>query len=260
MQHLTEEDLVSIHYRDAESAAAAEHLRSCDDCGAQYDTLRRVLALVTEAPVPERGEHYADDVWNRLRWRLERRKRRTWQSLAAIAAVLAIAFVTGQWWEARHHQTDATPIQVAHATKTGAESESVAQTDGARRDRMLILVVGDHLESSERVLTELVNADPKKEFDLDGQQKRVKDLVVSNRLYRQTASGRGDEQTASILSDLEPVLVEIANAPSTLTAEQVRALQRRIDAQGLLFKVRLISAQTSGGESAPPPTPTGTSL
>ena len=253
MQHLTEEDLVILHYHDADTDAAREHLRTCDACRAQYDTLKRVLALVSEAPVPERGEGYANDVWNRLRWRLERRKRRTWQSLAAIAAVLAIAFVTGQWWEARHHMNPAT-----QTTSPSTPVAQVAQAQPARPDRLLILVVGDHLETSERVLTELANADPQKQLQLDGQQERVKDLVASNRLYRQTANDRGDKKTASILSDLEPVLVEIANAPSTLTPEQVRALQRRIDAQGLLFKVRLISAQTSGGESAPPAT--GTSL
>src|SRR3954465_11172413 len=114
MQHLTEEDLVLLHYRDGDSPAASEHLRTCDVCRAQYDTLKRVLALVSEAPVPERGPTYADDVWNRLRWRLDRRKRRTWQSLTAIAAVLAIAFVTGQWWEARQHKNQ--PAQMATAT------------------------------------------------------------------------------------------------------------------------------------------------
>jgi len=254
MQHLTEEDLVLLHYHDAETPAASEHLRSCDACRAQYDTLKRVLALVSEAPVPERGPEYAEAVWNRLRWRLDRKKRRTWQSLAAIAAVLAIAFVTGQWWEARQHRS--TTTQPAGIRSTVATP--VAQTQAAPNDRLLILVVGDHLESSERVLTELANADPKKRLDLDGQQKRAQDLVVSNRLYRQSANDRGDTRMSAILSDLEPVLVELANAPSTLTPEQVRAIQRRIDAQGLLFKVRLISAQTSGGESAPPPT--GTSL
>ena len=255
MQHLTEEDLVLLHYRDADSPEVSEHLRGCATCRGQYDTLRRVLALVSEAPVPERSATYADEVWNRLRWRLDRRKRRTWQSLVAIAAVLAIAFVTGQWWEARQHRsTPANPLQVA-TTAPAATTASARQQLG---DRVLILVVGDHLESSERVLVELANADPKKQLDIGGERERVQDLVASNRLYRQAAAGNGDKRTASILADLEPVLIELANAPSTLTPEQVRALQRRIDAQGLLFKVRLISAQTSGGESAPPPT--GTSL
>jgi hypothetical protein len=255
MQHLTEEDLVLLHYRDAETPAASEHLRTCDACRGQYDTLKRVLALVSDAPVPERGPAYESEVWNRLRWRLDRKKRRTWQSLAAIAAVLAIAFVTGQWWEARQHRNE--PVRVAAATTTGTATP-VAQVQPANHDRFLILVVGDHLESSERVLTQLANADPKKQLELDGQQSRVQDLLASNRLYRQSANERGDKRMASILSDLEPVLTEIANSPSTLTAEQVRSLQRRIDAQGLLFKVRLISAQTGGGESAP--VATGTSL
>jgi len=253
MQHLTEEDLVLLHYHEAETPAASEHLRTCDACRAQYDTLKRVLALVSEAPVPDRGPEYADQVWNRLRWRLDRKKRRTWQSLAAIAAVLAIAFVTGQWWEARQHHTTTIQPGVRSTVAT-----PVAQSQSPAPDRLLILVVGDHLESSERVLTELANADPKKRLDLDGQQKRAQDLVVSNRLYRQSANDRGDQRMSSLLSDLEPLLVELANAPSTLTPEQVRAIQRRIEAQGLLFKVRLISAQTGGGESAPPPT--GTSL
>jgi hypothetical protein len=257
MQHLTEEQLVFHHYRDDDSPSAAiEHLGTCEACRAQYDTLRRVLALVSDMPVPERGSGYGEAVWNRLRWRLDRRKRRRGQTLAAIAAVLAIAFVAGQWWEARQH------LRPAGTPSWNGGVQPVAAFDAGsphHGDRLLIVVVGGHLESSERILTELVNADPKKQLDIAAEQKRAGDLVVSNRIYRQTAADRGEKRMVSILSDLEPVLIELANAPSTLTADQVRALQRRIEAQGLLFKVRLISAQTSGGESAPPPQ-TGTSL
>jgi hypothetical protein len=256
MQHLNEEQLVLHHYRDDEaSSATAEHLNSCAACRGQYETLRRVLALVSDLPVPERGDDYADAVWNRLRWRLDRKKRRTWQTLISVAAILAIAFVTGQWWEARQHRAN---VPGAVPGGSGAVALSSAPAQSAATGRLLIVVVGDHLESSERMLTELANADPKKQFDAVSQQKRAQDLVASNRIYRQTASDRGEKRMVSILSDLEPVLIELANAPSTLTPEQVQALQRRIDAQGLLFKVRMISAQTSGGESAPPRT--GTSL
>ncbi|MGZ7080947.1 MAG: anti-sigma factor family protein [Thermoanaerobaculia bacterium] len=256
MQHLTEEQLILHHYRDDDApSATAEHLNSCADCRAQYETLRRVLALVSDLPVPERGDDYADAVWNRLRWRLDRKKRRAWQSLVSVAAILAIAFVTGQWWEARQHRNS---DRVTVAGNNAALVSSAARTQSATADRLLIVVVGDHLESSERMLTELANADPKKQLDVGSHQKRAQELVASNRIYRQTASDRGDKRMVSILSDLEPVLLELANAPSTLTPDQVQALQRRIDAQGLLFKVRLISAQTAGGESAPPRT--GTSL
>jgi hypothetical protein len=252
MQHLTEEQLVLHHYRDGDgSPDAVAHLRACGACSAEYATLRRVLDLVSEAPVPERGDEYGEAVWNRLRWRLGRRRRRTWELIASIAAVLAIAFVGGRWWEARQHH-DA-PVPAASTAQPAA-----AQQPAANGERLLVLVVGDHLETSERVLTELVNADPQKGLDVARQQERVQDLVLSNRIYRQTASERGDARIASILSDLEPVLIELSNSPSTLTPEAVRALQRRIDSQGLLFKVRLISAQTRGGDK--PAAPAGNSL
>lgn len=97
------------------------------------------------------------------------------------------------------------------------------------------------------MLVELSNADPKKSLDVSSQQKRAVDLVASNRIYRQTAVQRGDERIASVLSDLEPVLVELSHAGSTLTPEEVSALQKRIDAKGLLFKVRVVSAQNAEG-------------
>src|SRR5512141_719513 len=193
MQHLTEEQLVLHHYRDGDSSPdSVEHLRTCDACRAEYETLRRVLDLVSEAPVPERGSEYGEAVWNRLRWRLDRRKRATWRMLAAVAAVLAIAFVGGRWWEARQHHDAAVPM--------ASVAQPAAQTQPANGNRMLVLVVGDHLESSERVLTELVNADPKKQLDVARQHERVQDLVVSNRIYRQTASERGDSRIVAILS------------------------------------------------------------
>ena len=85
MQHLTEEQLVAFHYRDLDfPSGAAEHIASCPDCSKQYDTLRGVLALVSEAPVPERDEAYGEEVWRRLRWKLgANARRRRWQPSAA---------------------------------------------------------------------------------------------------------------------------------------------------------------------------------
>ena len=73
--------------------------------------------------------------------------------------------------------------------------------------------------------------------------------MASNRIYRQTATQRGDDRLASVLSDLEPVLLEIAHSDGKLSPDEATALQKRIDSKGLLFKVRVISAQTSGQES-----------
>jgi anti-sigma factor RsiW len=246
MQHLNEEELVLHHYHDGEGAAAVEqHLASCDECRAQFNTLRRVLALVDEMPVPERGDDYSGEIWSRLRWKLgsDRRRRVRWQSALAAAAVLALAFFAGQLWHARNSAT-APAGRIAGAT----QSASIAQQQ-ASHDRLLLIVVSDHLDSSERMLTELANADPKRSLDVSGESKRAVELVASNRIYRQTAARNGDGRVAMLLADLEPVLVELAHAGDTLTPDKVTALQKRIESKGLLFKVRVVGAQTGGRET-----------
>jgi len=237
MQHLNDEDLIAHHYRDAD---ASEHLDVCADCRAQYETLCRVLALVDALPVPERDAAYPDQVWNRLRWRLERRRRRTWQWLAGVAAVLAIAFVTGEWWKER--QPVDSRQQIADS-RTATPSNPATQQPN---NRVLVYVVGDHLDAAERVLAEVANADPKKGLDVGEEQKRAEDLVDANRIYRQTAVRRGDKRIAALLSDIEPILVELSHSGAKLSSDELTSMQKRIDSKNLLFKMRVMSAQGEG--------------
>lgn len=244
MQHLNEEQLVSHYYHDDEAPAAAEaHLASCPECRAQFETIRRVLTLVSDAPVPERGDAYAGEVWTRLRWKLGAPRRRVrWTQFAAAAAVLAFAFFAGQWWHARNFAT--APIQTASPVVFVAASNQ-------EKNRVLFVVVSDHLESSERMLAEVANADPHRDFDVAGE--RAADLVASNRIYRQSAMSRGDHRIAALLSDLEPILVELSHADKTISPAELESIQKRIESKGLLFKVRVMSAQTGSGGDKPAP-------
>jgi hypothetical protein len=242
MQHLTEQELVLHHYHDDESPAAiAEHLGSCDLCRAEYNSIRRVLALVDELPVPERKEGYGEQVWSRLRWKLgnDRIRRRSWQTALAAAAVLAVAFFAGVLWHARSGgQRPSAALSPAGQPRAAALHETAPQPD-----RILLVVVTDHLDSSERMLTEVANADAKHGIDLGDEQGRAEELVASNRIYRQTALQHGDDRRATLLADIEPVLLEIAHSDGKLSPDAAAALQKRIDSKGLLFKVRVITAQ-----------------
>ncbi len=99
--------------------------------------------------------------------------------------------------------------------------------------------LGDHLEQSERALLELTNAEVNAEgIELDLQ--RAESLLKANRLYRQTAEGQGNRALASVLDDLERVLLDVANGPEKLSAAQAEALRTRVEDQELLFKVKII--------------------
>ena len=57
--------------------------------------------------------------------------------------------------------------------------------------------------------------------------------------------------TASVFK--VPVLLELAHAGPSLSPEQLAALQKRIESKGLLFKVRVVSAQMDGRETSAAP-------
>jgi hypothetical protein len=105
------------------------------------------------------------------------------------------------------------------------------------------------------MLLQVANADTTSGLDLTNERGRAEELVASNRIYRQTATQRGDDRLASVLADLEPILQEIAHSDGKLSPDAAASLQKRIDSKGLLFKVRVISAQTSGHETTTPAAP-----
>lgn len=263
MQHLNEEQLILHHYHDdgPEVAVVEQHLNACAECRAQYDTLCRVLALVDDLPVPQRGDEYGTEVWNRLRWRLGRSDRaRVWQAFAAAAMIALVFFAGGLWW-AKRNTTRPSGEQVAASGEraaTATTAATVAAAPAVNHDRILLVVVSDHLDSSERMLLELTNADASRGLDVTAERRRAVDLVSDNRLYRQTATRRGDKRIAALLTELEPILVELAHADDRLSAGELTSLQKRINSKELLFKVRVVSAQTSGREAPAAPLPKGT--
>ena len=70
---------------------------------------------------------------------------------------------------------------------------------------------------------------------------RARDLLSENRLLRETAAHDGDLTHASLLDDLERVLLDVANSPAEMSSEDLLALQQRMEHDSLLFKVRITS-------------------
>ena len=66
--------------------------------------------------------------------------------------------------------------------------------------------------------------------------------MAENRLYRQTAERTGQAAIASLLEELERVLLEIEHAPSKMPPEELKELRRRLRDDGILFKIRVMGA------------------
>ena len=248
MNHLTEEQLVLHYYGESgetgetatgNTLATERHLEECGECRGLYASLQRVLNVVDSLPVPERSADYGAQVWQRIEHSVgaQRRTLRTlpaswrWAAAgAAFAALMVTAFIAGRIYP-RHNQ----PARMA---------ASDAQTG----ERVLLVAVGDYLERSQMVLIELTNANPKGSKDISAEQERAGGLVTETRLYRQTAARTGDTRIAGVLDELERVLVDITHAPSNMTPHQLEELRQRLEAEGILFKIRVLGSNVRNQE------------
>jgi hypothetical protein len=246
MTHPTDEDLVLHLYDDPTASGQVRHIAECADCAARVEEMRRLLWAVDAQPVPLRDAAYGARVWERIERRLDaeratantRSPRRTWALAAAAAAIAVFAFLLGRGTVA--------PPQAGSPQATGSLSPDA-------RERILLDAVSRHFDKSERVLIEASNATGDGSGGFAAIRSGAENLLASNRLYRQTAQRSGERAVAQTLEDLERALLEIANGPAQPSPEQIEALQRRLAAQGVLFKIRVLSPRVQAPTTSPGP-------
>jgi hypothetical protein len=278
MMHPTDEQLALHYYGENDDRKVAEHLDECEACRAEMDRIVSVLSAV-EMPVPERGEEYGAQVWHNLRGLLPENEPKAswwrspltlrWAALGAVAALIVMAFFLGR---ATQQPKDRTVVQTPTQTQPIETTPKAPEAQGPRtqnasvekksdnpalrngRDRILLVAVGDHLERSQMILVELMNATPGESLDISTQQRAAEDLVSENRLYRQAAKRDKDASVANLLDELERVLVDIAHEPSKLSGAELESVKQRIEAQGIVFKVRVVGSQIQQRKQRPRPT------
>jgi hypothetical protein len=272
--HYSEDELTLYYYGEAPSAGfgAARrkadiegHLQECSDCARIYREISGTLAMVVAEEAPERGERYGLEVWQRIRHRLpEPEPAFKWfkwftgfkgfgfREFAAAAVVLMIAaFVAGRVSMNLSNSANlANPANPANSANSANPANPPNSANLANPGvRLLVSDVADHLERSERMLTDIMNTS--NPGDISMEQGWAEDLLSTSRLYRQDATEAGEQSIATILDDLERNLLEIVHSPSKISAADLEQLRRRIDAAALLFKVRVMSEQLRDREADP---------
>jgi hypothetical protein len=157
-----------------------------------------------------------------------------------MAGLLVAAFLAGRFYPPPQQVKRPVPL-VAYDPQAG--------------ERILLVAVGDYLERSQMVLVELANANPKAPMDITSARERAADLVSESRLYRQTAAHTGNAAVASVLDDLDRVLLEISHAPSRLSPGELENLRQRLEAEGILFKIRVLGSNVRNQEEPAASTP-----
>jgi hypothetical protein len=280
--HLTPEELIDYHYGEsARNGDRQQHLAACPGCASEYATLVQDLGSIADEfaaqTQPARSAEYAEHVWTSLSPRLSplapqrparlgihlvpkthHRLRLALALATAAAALAAVAFYSGQLWEKTRNRTIITHNQQPPQTES-RQGNQPAATPGnppqAPKQQVIVFVLSDHLDRSERLLVELSHPE---EAAVDPALKTTaRELLTENRLYRQRIahssssqnSPAGDESIGIALQSLERVLSEVANDPGGLSPNEIKALEKKLNTDSLLFEVRVLRSRVPGGNA-----------
>jgi hypothetical protein len=250
MNHLSDDELIAHAYAEDDGNAVPQHLAACSECAKAYSRLRSDLADMKFAEAPARDAAYGHRVWESIANSLpgyESRKSwfrgALWPALSyAVAGIVLVvsAFLGGRLWEHRHAQT----VAQNHAQQ---HEQIVAQPD----QRVLVVVLSDHLDRSERLLVELNHADPDNGKVASPLRDQARSLLPANRICRQNAKQDDDRALSAALDRLDRLLVELANQPEGLNSQTISRLQDEMNTDGLLFEVRVLRSRQAASSTHP---------
>jgi hypothetical protein len=236
MNHLNEEQLIELYYSH-DGPEAARHLGECTQCARTYASLQADLADLKSIDPPPRDDSYGEHVWRAIAPRLPvyPARPKPWFrqplglglcSAAACTLLVAAAFYAGRVWEHR---------QAPHTV-------AVRPTAPAPQ-RVVVVLLSDHLDRSERLLVQLKHANADDTGLASPLRDEARSLLVANRKCRQDAEHAGDPALTHALDHLNQLLSELANQPGGLNAAAIARLQNEMNTDGLLFEVRVLRSR-----------------
>jgi hypothetical protein len=241
MKHLVEDELIGEALGDGASGAA-QHLEVCSECARAYADLKNDLAELkpVEPPMPDAA--YGERVWNAIADSLPvyAPRPRRWPGVSLIqgitlmqglsyAAVCAL-LVAGAFYAGSRWQQGRTPV---------AQNKPAANN----RRPIVVVVLSDHLDRSERLLVELKHVDAGNADMMPPLRDEARSLLAANRICRSNAEKSGDPELQTALDHLDHLLNELANQPGGLNAASIDRLKDEMNSDGLLFEVRVLRSR-----------------
>lgn len=179
---------------------------------------------------------YARQMRAQVSMRLEPRSARRravawvrWGYAAAAGLLLAAGVgggvVAGRIWE-RHQQPQITAAKASPAKQN---------------QHVVVVVLEEHLDRSEQLLVELKHADGDR-AEMGVIREEAVSLLKVNGERRNQAEAVGDRELSAALGQLETVLQAVAGEPATVREGELERLGRRLNAEGLLFDLRVLEA------------------
>ncbi len=250
-------------YFDRELAATdreqvAAHLIACGDCSEEFASLTAAQELFGRY---DREVEVPPFLWTRIAARMPVAGQRRWFDLVAVRvgaiAVVLLAIVIGntdyadkktdqkqdQSWKqvSSPHKAEPEPEVVAskpkprRAVRPAVKRRVTDQSDVWSTDLVSLDMderdTARHIEQTEMLLRSIRNfpvSDSDEEVDVSYDKELSRRLLNENIVLRRDAEMKAKFPTKTLLADLEPLLIDIANLPDRARPEDVRAIKERV--------------------------------
>jgi hypothetical protein len=239
MKHLSDQELYALS--QFPEGGLPNHLRECQECSTHFHEFVALLeSAAGAAGTPRPSPDLTDRVWAAIRPSLPVYHPQTqgrssgvftawwprglvWAGALASLALVGASFWAGRLLEGRHRETNL-----------------ALQAPPSQPGRVVLLVVRDHLDRSERLLVELDHVGHFARMDGGPLEREAVDLLEDNRLYRQTIAMSRDPALAQLLERLDRVLVEVAHESASLHGGDLARMREHMNLDGLLFELRVV--------------------
>lgn len=215
------------------------HLQDCAGCAAEVKSFRMIFS---EAADLEK-QTVPDDLWQKIALGLDEQPQSTWETFldkvagwrdemslnfiipapALKFSGMALLLVLGIW--------------VGRLTLKNNDVQIAQQT----QDAGYRLAAQNYIEKSKILFLGVINADSEdiRNSGLNMERKMAQGLVRQTAVLKDGLSGKRDARLRQLISELEMILVEIANMEEAEDIKDVELIKSGIDRKGLMLKINV---------------------
>lgn len=236
----SQQDLIT----DVVSGAAGEgdrlrleaHLASCDDCQAAFDNAVAVVAM-TKISRPDPGEDFWEGYGDRLSQRMADTSVKARPGPRPVLHHLVIR---------RALQVAAALVLITSGFLVGRSSlNSTSENLGDDTPRVVNAELQNkafaYLDRSRTVLLGVVNFDASQDdpaaLNIDRRRVIANELVGQADNLKTELSAADEQRLSALISDLEVILLQLANIESSVDIPQIEMVRDGVDRKAILFKI-----------------------
>ncbi len=227
------------------------HISVCEGCESEYDEMASTLKIMEKRARPEPEQAYWNGYWNKLATRMEEekslapKKESWWRSFGR-------AFTLAPKWA---FQTAAALLLVVLGIYIGRMIfyPSPSEVQQARQlptvssqvepSPEFIHRAQNYIERSKLILLALINFDPETEdpyaLNLPYQQQVSRELVSEASFLKQGIADSDQRHLQDLITDLEVILLQIANLESEHDFEAIELVKKGVDSRGILLQIHV---------------------